>query len=776
VFLVFFTLFSPDIGHAVSGDEHWDPAFGWPGTSNRVFAIAWHNGKFYTGGLPFGGLPTVSCLNVWDGAQWSTIGRFSSSTPYINDLAFVGDVLYAGGSFTNVDGVEARGMAKWDGTSWSSVGDFKGGVPFQFAVDGNNLYVGGLFTNAIGSVVMTNIGYWDGSAWHALGDGLGSGKFGSSVSAIVVTNGLVYAGGTFTNSGSSPVTNLATWNGSTWSQLAPVINGSVSTFALSGPDIYVGGTFTSAGTTSAKNIAKWNGASWSALGTGLNVSPSRFAFLSNQLCVVGSFTNAGGISAARFAKWNGASWSAAGAGLSSDVYTVISTGTNLYVGGDFLLAGGQIASCVAFGDGNGWGTLGTAGRTNGLSTAVRAIVSDGSNVYVGGSFLNAGNIQAIRVARWDGTNWHALGSGCNNTVTALALKGNDLFAAGTFTNAGGITATRIARWDGTNWYALGGGGPTNINTLAVYGNDLLIGGNFKFNVTDGTANCLARWDGTNWWIFGGYSLTVPANGNGVNALAVQGNDVYVGGGFRAASYLGPTYTNIVRYDTFDWVPMGAGVNSNVNALAIIDDKLYAAGQFTKAGGLSVNRIAMWDGTDWFNVGGGVTGVGNVSITDLQAVGGNLYAIGTFTNAGGIDVNRIAKWDGANWSALGGGITPAPLVSAISVIALGAQDSDLYVGGIFGQAGNKGSFYLARWNETNNFDFLPAIQLSNALATPSGPFKFTITASGIPSYVIEATTNFAAWTPLETNSLGSYDFYDSNAPVFPSRFYRVHSGP
>jgi hypothetical protein len=53
---------------------------------------------------------------------------------------------------------------------------------------------------------------------------------------------------------------------------------------------------------------------------------------------------------------------------------------------------------------------------------------------------------------------------------------------GDFTTAGGILANGIAKWNGTNWSALGsglaGGNPSTFRSLAVLGNDLFVGGDF----------------------------------------------------------------------------------------------------------------------------------------------------------------------------------------------------------------------------------------------------------------------------------------------------------
>jgi hypothetical protein len=63
-------------------------------------------------------------------------------------------------------------------------------------------------------------------------------------------------------------------------------------------------------------------------------------------------------------------------------------------------------------------------------------VTDASgNLYIGGDFTTAGNVTANHVARWNGTNWSALGSGMNNTVVALAVSGGTLYAGGWFTSS-----------------------------------------------------------------------------------------------------------------------------------------------------------------------------------------------------------------------------------------------------------------------------------------------------------------------------------------------------
>ena len=42
----------------------------------------------------------------------------------------------------------------------------------------------------------------------------------------------------------------------------------------------------------------------------------------------------------------------------------------------------------------------------------------------------------------------------------------------------------------------------------------------------------------------------------------------------------------------------------MEALAVYDGELYAAGLFTQVGSISANHIARWDGTEWAGMGQG----------------------------------------------------------------------------------------------------------------------------------------------------------------------------
>ena len=785
-------MFSPSSARAVPGDEHWDPQFNWPGTTNIIMGIGIGGGKIYAGGEISAGTLTNAPLEVWDGLQWSTIGAFTGSPAVIEDIAVAGGTLYVGGVFTTVNGAAINGLAKWDGTSWSGIGF--SGIVYGLAVNGNNLYVAGSFTNTdAGGVMMTNIGYWDGSAWHALGGGLGTPGTGSA-RVVAVNNGLVYAGGSFTNSGSQLITNLAVWNGSGWSAVGGGANSVVYALTFNGTDLYVGGSFTQAGPTLATNIAKWDGVNWSAVGgglTGTGSSVNSLAVFNGSVCATGVFTNAGGLMVANFAVWNGSSWSVANGGISATGYRVVNNGTNVYVGGNFISAGNKLMNGITAWDGVNWNPIGTAGRINGIYATVRALAGDGTNLYTGGSsFYWAGQTNVNLIGRFDGTNWYPLGTGISGSsvisgpigtgILTIALTNNYVYAGGYFTNAGGVPVTNIASWNGTNWSAMGSGPGGVVASLLVRSNGVYAVGAPFYNVSYYNTPFFSRWDGSSWQ---GVAINFPPYTDwetsigpnlGMAALACIGTNIFIGGYFYLGEYTNPPSgyvgcNNIMRFDgTYGWV-MGMGLSSNVTAMAVIDTNLFVAGQFTNASGVAASKIALWNGNYWTNLGSGLVGSG--VINGLATMGGNLYVGGTFTNMGGTPVNRIAKWDGTNWSALGNGAT-YPGLSSASIFGLGVLGNSLYASGSFRMMGDKPSFYIARWNEQKNFD---TPQISPLFAT-NGLFRMRLFGIGGQTNLIQATTNFSTWTPILTNSAGIYDFTDPNSAVYRFRFYRAALGP
>src|SRR5205809_5854530 len=136
------------------------------------------------------------------------------------------------------------------------------------------------------------------------------GANGSGNAAVVDGSGNLYIGGSFTMVGEVFASNIAKWNGSSWSALGAGMNGYVYALAVSGGDLYAGGSFTTAGGSAATNIAKWDGSSWSALGSGLGGGLSGHSHFSGY----------------------------------SPVWALAVSGSDLYAGGNFTTAGGKVSA------------------------------------------------------------------------------------------------------------------------------------------------------------------------------------------------------------------------------------------------------------------------------------------------------------------------------------------------------------------------------------------------------------------------------------------------
>jgi hypothetical protein len=67
----------------------------------------------------------------------------------------------------------------------------------------------------------------------------------------------------------------------------------------------------------------------------------------------------------------------------------------------------------------------------------------------------------VRIARWNGASWSAVGRGASSEVEVLCAYDDGakswLVAGGHFVTMDGVTVNRIARYDGSSWSALGTG-------------------------------------------------------------------------------------------------------------------------------------------------------------------------------------------------------------------------------------------------------------------------------------------------------------------------------
>ncbi len=380
------------------------------------------------------------------------------------------------------------------------------------------------------------------------------------------------------------------------------------------------------------------------------------------------------------------------AGVEGSVNAVyVETNGTFYIGGNFDYAGDVYAgSHVARWNGTNWVAIGTP-----LVGNVYAITKLGGNLYVGGFFTSLLHTNIKHVARWSppSNDWVEVGAsgGLNGAVRALTVDSQSyLIAAGQFTKIGvGTTANRIAYSDELNWYPLGVPGLNgSAYALAVMGTNLYVGGGFS---TAGSTNVknIVRWDGAKW------SSVGAGVGDWVYALAaLKTNVLYVGGMFTNAGILSANGIAAYFPSANNWTKLGDGIDGTVYALAIpLGGGLFAGGDFLSAGGKSAKNIAWWNGAAWTNVEAGfnrpVWALGMVNPTNMDVLAG-----GDFTASGARSLAHVARSQGLSpWSDFGKGLNG-------DVLAIAVGSSNVYIGGKFTRMNGTNLNYIARWNGTS----------------------------------------------------------------------------
>ncbi len=280
--------------------------------------------------------------------------------------------------------------------------------------------------------------------------------------------------------------------------------------------------------------------------------------------------------------------------------------------------------------------------------------------------------------------------GLVSTVTALAYYNGELYAGGRFSTGSGFSLDHIARRNDVGWL---------------------------------------------WWPDSGLHYSPSSGLTRPYALCFDSSDLYVAGLFTHVDADringgGISANNIAKIDmtTGTWSALGSGTNALVQALAHDSSNLYAGGNFSTAGGVSVNKIAKWNGSAWSDIspspsagnctallyaGGTLYAAFESSfyfsirsyngstwttiVSDIGTIyalvhdGSDLYVGGGFSEIDGVSADYIASYNGSTWSALGSG-------TSLPVTALYHDDSDLYVGGEFSSAGGDGDCNrIAKWN-------------------------------------------------------------------------------
>ena len=569
---------------------HWSVAVGIPNGVNALHVIDW-NGEgprvpvLYLGGNTGNGSSLRYTADGLSSTQFSgPLGDVYALTEAEGLGLPLGINLVVGGAFTswqigeNVAPLNhiARVYDSGGGPSVAGMGSGTNGPVHSLRVYGEDLYVGGPFTQA-GGLYTPGITYVDVSAnsWAQAAGGLGpSGT--AYVNAMHVFNNLLYVGGAFDSADNAPgvvaVQNLARWSGMYLGGIdAPP---QVLAATVLGSRLIAGGDFSHVTPTSTPgaslnrhNLLTWDGVNNEGLGLGANAAVrALMSYMtsgpsaSNVIVAGGDFSVVYGdgqnpaipISAARVAQWTEpqlgfAGWSAMGAGFNGSVQALERFNGETVAGGAFTASGGTTIQRLARWTGappawQAFGAVSMNGSVHALKTYFTNNFQD-QHLVIGGAFTSAANsgVTANRIFQLTQTvldgSWVGLGEGFNGTVYAVERYGNGLsartYAAGAFTHtsSGGTQLNRIARFTGSpgTWQPVGAGVGFNGIVLALRsaGGFLYAAGVFT-SVDNIACFNIARWNGSVW---------APVDGGvqgEVDVLILFHNELIAGGNFASA--------------------------------------------------------------------------------------------------------------------------------------------------------------------------------------------------------------------------------------------------
>ena len=301
--------------------------------------------------------------------------------------------------------------------------------------------------------------------------------------------------------------------------------------------------------------------------------------------------------------------------------------------------------------------------------------------------------------------------GINGTVFAIAVTGTAVYIGGFFVTAGGVAANSIARWDReTNtWEALGNnllGGGVGVNgvvsAIAVYGDDVYVGGGF--DAVDGlSARSVAKWNDVTkqWSPMSGFPYPV-------DEIAVDSHGaVYVAGSVYVSNFPAP-FACIQRWVGHAWTTgcrlrielrpneVAPFYGFRITALAVDkSDNVYVGGPASQIiDNVHMDGLAVWHGT-WFPVPNREPN----EVIDLAANGDEVYVLERlFSQPVNPYIDRLSTVAGG-WSVLANFVPGGNSVIKSIAVSDAGNGADVYMGGRLTSINGVAVSNIAKWNST-----------------------------------------------------------------------------
>jgi len=595
---------------------------------------------------------------------------------------------YVGGSFTRVGGLPRSNLAhiRADGSVDPGFAPAVAGPVRAMAVSGSTIFVGGDFSS-VGGQARNDL-----AAVTATGEVTSfDPQPNGAVVALQIAGQTLFVGGRFTAMAGPGHGYLAAFHlpdGTLVSSFDPAPDGTVRTIATAAGIVYAGGEFTQIGGLRRPRLAALRSADGSAE-SGFDPEPGgpvdAIAPVGSSLFVGGGFdTFRGGVHSARFARLDAATGavtrSYGNIFLSASVDALQLIGTRLYGGGSMRSGVFSFVVDTTSGDASAWGP-GTDGPIEAIARN-----SSGNALYVGGDFAGVcpcgpGVLAAVDeatgtpVGGFDPGVFKADG-GATATVQALATDGTALYLGGTFASVGGVPRNNLAAVDATDGslrpeFQVDANRP--VQALALASTTLFVGGRFG-TLGSRRRKALGAIDTSTGTVTG---FTSGVDGQ-VLALGVAGSTLYVGGVFTRAAGQARSSLASFTLPTGALTPFAHDFQDAVFALNVAGDVLYAAGWFRSVDGEPRDGLAAFDTSTTALTSFHPSPLGYLwAVTSSRT---NVYAGGA---PDGGPAGMLAELD----AATGARSTGSPKLNGRVLALLPGPSGVLYAGGSFTQIGS-----------------------------------------------------------------------------------------
>jgi Secretion system C-terminal sorting domain len=191
----------------------------------------------------------------------------------------------------------------------------------------------------------------------------------------------------------------------------------------------------------------------------------------------------------------------------------------------------------------------------------------------------------------------------------------------------------------------------------------------------------------------------------VFGLDVIDNELYALGQYDSicgiAAWSAAKFNGTQWATVYDFPDFPGGGNSQVYRSVKYLDKIHLGGLYAdyEYFGSSYNGdLSHYNGTEWELTGGGIYG-SYTGVSELKVFQDQLYAAGIIYKLAGNAGNGIQKWNGAEWSSVGGDLKGYNnnLGSLLFVNDLEVHNNELYIAGIFDYAGDIAAGGIVKWD-------------------------------------------------------------------------------